>query len=324
MTYAAIARRTALGLAAAASLAGRTAVAQAPRQLQLLVPATPGGTTDIAARLVADGLSQRGFTAVVENRPGGNGVPAAVAVARGRPDGSTLFVGFSGFMSAIPALTPDLGVDTVRDLAPVAMLFDAPHLLVIPASLPARTLAEFITYARQQQGRLNYASVGVGTIHHLGVESLKQRAAFAMEHVPYRGAAPAVQDLLAERVQLLFTAAPGVAAFVREGRLRALAVAADQRLTSMPDVPTTAEAGMPGFLASSWYALFAHAATPAAVIAALAAEANAVAATEAFRQRAVEQGALVEAASPAAMTARIERELAQWRALVQSAGIRAD
>jgi tripartite-type tricarboxylate transporter receptor subunit TctC len=318
-------RRAVLGTAAAGLLPHPAAgQAAAPRQITLVVPATPGGTTDIAARLVADGLAGRGRTVVVENRPGGNGSPAAIHVARGRADGSLLFVGFSGFMSAIPALTPDLGVDTVRDLLPVAMLMDAPHLLVVPAALPARTLAEFIALAKARGGRMNYASVGVGSIHHLGVEAMKQRAGIAIEHIPYRGAAPAVQDLLAGRVELLFNAAPAVAGFVRDGALRALAVAAPSRLPSMPDVPTTEEAGMPGFLASSWYALFAPAATPGPVREALTADVHAVTSTEAFRRKAEEQGAVAETPTPAEMTARIERELAGWRELVRRAGIRAE
>jgi tripartite-type tricarboxylate transporter receptor subunit TctC len=318
-------RRAALGLlAAGAGLRCAAAQNAAPRQLTLVVPATPGGTTDIAARLAADGLGQRGRTAVVENRPGGNGAPAAITVARGRADGSLLFVGFSGFMSAIPALTPDLGVDTVRDLLPLAMLMDAPHLLVVPAALPVRTLGEFIALARERGGRMNYASVGVGSVHHLGVELMKQRAGIAMEHIPYRGAAPAIQDLLAGRVQLLFNAAPAVAGFLRDGQLRALAVAAPARLPSLPEVLTTAEAGLPGFVASSWYALFAPAGTPRPVLDALTTEVYAVTATDAFRRKAEEQGAVAEQPSPAEMTARIERELAEWRALVRSAGIRAE
>jgi tripartite-type tricarboxylate transporter receptor subunit TctC len=322
MALARIRRRLLLGGLAAAGLAPGARAQTAPRQLTLVVPATPGGTTDIAARLVAEGLTQRGKTVVVDNRPGGNGSPAAISVARGRADGSNLFVGFSGFMSAIPALTPDIGVDTMREFAPVAMLFDAPHLLVIPASLPARTLQDFIALARERGGRMNDASVGVGSIHHLGVEALKQRAGMQMEHIPYRGAAPAVQDLLAGRVELLFNAAPAVSGFVREGRLRALAVAAPARLPSMPDVPTTAEAGLPDFVASSWYALFAPAATPRPVLDALTAEAYAVTATEGFRRRAEQQGAVAEQPTPAEMTARIERELGEWRDLIRSAGLR--
>jgi tripartite-type tricarboxylate transporter receptor subunit TctC len=299
------------------------ASAQLPnRGVTLVVPAPPGGHTDIAARLVAEGLAPRlGVPVVVDNRPGGNGVVGAQAVIRARPDGTTLFVAFSGFMVGIPAVTRDLGVDTRRDLLPVAMLMEAPHVALVPASLGVRTLAEFVALAKARPGRMNYASVGVGSIHHLGPELLKQRAGIDLAHVPYRGDAPALQDLLVDRVQLYFATLPAAQGFVRDGRLRALAVGAPRRLPPLPEVPTTAEAGFPGLEVSSWYGLFAPAGTPDATVAALARESDAVTGTEEFRRRALELGSVVQPRSPAEMAEIVSRELAGWTEVVRAAGI---
>jgi tripartite-type tricarboxylate transporter receptor subunit TctC len=288
MMVAAMRRRAVLaGLAASSLAVGRSAAQLPGRAVTLVVPAPPGGHTDIAARLAAEGLAPRlGVPVVVDNRPGGNGVVGAQAVIRARPDGTTLFVAFSGFMVGIPAVTRELGVDTRRDLLPVAMLMEAPHVALVPTSLPARSMAEFVALAKARAGAVNYASVGVGSIHHLGPELLKQRAGIALTHVPYRGDAPALQDLLSDRVQLYLATLPAAAGFVREGRLRALAVAAPTRLASLPEVPTMDEAGFPGLHVGSWYGLFAPAGTPATTVAALAGPTDAVTATEGYRRRA--------------------------------------
>lgn len=307
----------------ATALLPPSARAQLPtRSVSFVVPAPPGGHTDISARLAAEGLAPRlGVPVVVDNRPGGNGVVGAQAVIRARPDGTTLFVAFSGFMVGIPAVTRDLGLDTRRDLLPVAMLMEAPHVALVPASLGVNSLAEFVALARSRPGQMNYASVGVGSIHHLGPELLKQRAGLDIAHVPYRGDAPALQDLLTDRVQLYLATLPAAAGFVREGRIRTLAVAAPERLPSLPEVPTLAEAGFPGFEVSSWYGLFAPAGTPASVIEALATQVNAVTATEEFRRRATDLGSVVRPRTPAAMAELVATELATWTDVVRTAGI---
>jgi tripartite-type tricarboxylate transporter receptor subunit TctC len=314
-------RRRAIVVTALAG-AALPARAQTGRTVSLVVPAPPGGHTDIAARLLADALPQRtGGTAIVDNRPGGNGVVGAQAVLRARADGTTVFVAFSGFMTGIPAVTRDLGMDPQRDLLPVAMLMEAPHVVLVPASLGTATLADFVAHVRARRGALNYASVGVGSIHHLGAELLKQRAQLDLTHVPYRGDAPALQDLLTGRVHMYFATLPAALGFVRDGQVRALAVAAPQRLAMLPDVPTLAESGVRDLDVASWYALYVARGTPAEAAAALAGHTNAITASAAFRARATELGSVVVPLTPEQMAARATAELATWAQVVRTAGI---
>jgi tripartite-type tricarboxylate transporter receptor subunit TctC len=218
----------------------------------------------------------------------------------------------------------NLGWNPRTDLAPVALLMDAPQVLLAHPSVPAKTLQELIAYAKANPGKLNYASAGNGSMQHLGTEALKQRAGIELEHVPYRGTGPVMQDLLSGRVHLFLTTPPPAIPFIQNGQLRALALAARERHPALPEVPTAEEAGLPGFVADAWFALFAPARTPAPLVARLAAEVSAITATPEFRAKAEEQGAVVRPMTPAELGARVERELAEWAEVVRAGNITAD
>ena len=296
-----------------------------PGPLTLVVPTAAAGTTDFAARLLAEPLSQRlRQPVVVENRAGANGALGTGAVARAKPDGLTLLVQYSGYHVGTPAVVPNLGYDVKRDFAPVALLMDSPQVLFAHPSVPARTLAELIDYARRHPGKLNYASSGNGSMQHLGTELLKQRAGLDLVHVPYRGTGPVTQDLLAGRVELFMTTPPPLMPYVRDGSLRALAITAAERHPALPDVPTLAESGLPDFTIVAWFAVFAPAGTPVPVREALAEAINAVVSGTEFRRRAEDQGAVVRVMSPAELSARVERELDEWTRVVRASDIRAE
>ena len=317
----------ALGTAGAASLRNSAAAQDlAPgRPITLVVPTAAGGTTDFAARLLAEPLGQRlGRPIVVDNRAGANGVIGIQAVTRARPDGHTLLVQYSGYHVGTPAVVRNIGWDPLKDLVPVALLMDAPQVLLAHPSVPARTLGELVAYAKANPGKLNYASAGNGSMQHLGTELLKQRAGIELEHVPYKGTGPVMQDLLSGRVQLFLTTPPPAVPFIRNGQLRAIALSARERHPALPDVPTAAEAGLPGFVAEAWFAAFAPARTPAPLVEHLATEISAITATPEFRAKAEEQGAVVRPMTPAELGARVERELAEWAEVVRAGNITAD
>lgn len=324
-------RRRALGaaLAAGAALAGaRGARAQggAPSGgITLVVPTAPAGTTDFAARLLAEPLSrQLGQTVVVENKAGANGALGTQDVARARPDGTRLLVQYSGYHTGTPALLPNPGYDVKRDFAAVSLLLEAPQVIFLHPSIPATTLAELVAYAKAHPGQLNYASAGTGSLQHLGTELLKLRSGAQMVHVPYRGTGPATQDLVAGRVQMMMTTPPPLMPFVREGRLRAIAITAAQRHPALPDVPTLAEAGLPDLEVIGWFAVFAPAGTPEPVLRRLTEACNSVVDSAEFRRRAEEQGAIIRLQQPAELQARVERELAEWTQVVREARIQPD
>ena len=261
---------------------------------------------------------------VVDNRAGANGVIGTQAVTRARPDGHTLLVQYSGYHVGTPAVVRNIGWDPLKDLAPVALLMDAPQVLLAHPSVPANTLGELIAYAKANPGKLNYASAGNGSMQHLGTELLKQRAGIELEHVPYKGTGPVMQDLLSGRVQLFLTTPPPAVPFIRNGQLRAIALSARERQPALPDVPTAAEAGLPGFVAEAWFAVFAPARTPAPLVEHLAKEISAITASPEFRAKAEEQGAVVRPMTPAELGARVERELAEWAEVVRAGNITAD
>ena len=275
--------------------------------------------------MLAEPLAARlGCPVIVDNRAGANGVIGAQAVARARPDGHTLLVQYSGYQVGTPAVVRNLGWNPRTDLAPVALLMDAPQVLLAHPSVPAKTLGELIAYAKTNPGTLNYASSGNGSMQHLGTELLKQQAGIELEHVPYKGTGPVMQDLLAGRVQLFLTTPPPAIPFIQNGQLRALALAARERHPALPEVPTAAEAGLPGFTAEAWFAVFAPARTPETLIGRLAAEISAITATPEFRAKAEEQGAVVRPMTPTELSARVERELTEWAEVVRAGNITAD
>ncbi|MFZ6762886.1 Bug family tripartite tricarboxylate transporter substrate binding protein [Pseudoroseomonas sp. WGS1072] len=320
-------RRLLLGAAPAALLPlamPRLARAQG-NSITLLVPTAPGGSTDFAGRLLAEPLSRRlGQPVVVENRGGANGALATGAVARAQPDGATLLVQYAGYHVGTPAIIPDLGYDVVKDFTPLSLLMEAPQAVFTHPSVPAKDMAELVAHAKAHPGQLNYASAGNGSIQHLGTELLKQREGIEMTHVSYRGTGPAIQDLIAGRVQVFLTTPPPLMPFVREGRLRALAIAAETRHPALPEVPTMAEAGLPGFLSLAWFAVFAPARLPEDKARRLVGAIEAVTQEPDYQRRVTEQGGFVRRQSGAELGRRVEEELAEWRRVAREAGIKAE
>ena len=303
------------------------ASAQSAGTIRLVVPFTPGGSTDILARAIGPKLAQAiGQTVVIENKPGAGGSLGAGEVAKADPDGRTLLMGHIGTLAVNPAIYPKLAYDPLKSFAAVAWVARVPNVLVVPAGSPARSFKEFIDRALLQPGRLSYSSGGNGSAAHITFEYLKLVARIFMLHIPYRGTAPSVTDLIAGQVDATFTGAPAprVLPHVRSGRLRALAVSSPQRIASLPDVPTVAESGYPGFEADQWYGVVAPAGTPAAVVARLNAEINkALALPEVAQQLAVE-GAVPTSATPQAFRELIQRELPRWADVVKAGNVKAD
>mgnify|MGYP001627215884 CR=1 FL=1 len=309
-------------LATPGALAPARAQTWPARPIRLVVPFTPGGTSDILGRALAQKLHEAwGQPVVIDNVPGAGGSLGAERVARAAPDGHTLLMGHIGNLAVAPSLYPRLGYEPLQHFAPVAWVANVPNVLVVHPSVPARTLAQLLAYARAHPGRLNYGSGGNGSAAHLATEYLKLQTGTFMVHVPYRGTAPAVTDLLGGQLQLMFTGAPAVQAHVKAGQLRALAVSSRQRLDILPDVPTVAESGYPGFEADQWYGIVAPAGTPADIVGRLNAQINQALASAELKSRLHAEGALAMPATPQAFGELIAREIARWKPVVQAGRI---
>jgi tripartite-type tricarboxylate transporter receptor subunit TctC len=315
---------TALALLACAPFGAWAQGAYPTKPVTLVVPTAAGGTTDLSARMLAQALTPViGQSVVVDNKGGGNGNIAAGIVKRAEPDGYTLFMQYSGYHVISPHLTK-VSQWAQGDFQPVANVISAPQIIVVRDGLPVKTLAELITYAKANPGKLNYASSGNGSLQHVTGAMLEQQGGIKMVHVPYKGTGPALQDLLGGQVDLTFGTAPPFMPHIQGGKLRVLAVTGKERLPSLPDVPTTAEAGYPGVNATSWFALFAPAATPKAVVDKLAADARTVVQSAAFKQKAQEQGATADYLGPAQLAERVKADLASWADVVKSSKIEAE
>jgi tripartite-type tricarboxylate transporter receptor subunit TctC len=317
-------RRALIGAGAALAMPGLAAAQPAfpTRPITVVVPNPPGGGTDFAARLFQEGLSAAlGQPVVVENRPGANGNIAIAAVARAAPDGHTLLLQYNGYHAGNPAMMQNLTWDPIRDLSLVGMATMAPHVILVAPNVPANTLAEFIAHARANPGRLNYASSGNGSIQHIGGVLFARAIGAAMVHVPYRGAAPALQDVAGGRVEMFITTPSSAIALIQAGRVKALAMASARRAPGLPEVPTSAEAGLPGFTLDAWFAFAVPAATPAPVQERLNAAFRALADTPAIRQRAEQAGAATAAMTLPALDALARREVAELGAVIRAAGI---
>ncbi len=258
----------------AAALVGQAFAQSYPnRPVRLLVPFTPGGGTDILARIVGGKMSESmGQQVVVENRPGGNTLIATEVVVRAAPDGYTLILQTNNLAANPTLYRGKMSFDTLKDLAPVALVAGNPHVLVIHPSLPAKNLREFIALAKQKPGAITFASAGSGTVNHLSGELLKMLAGINLVHVPYKGSGSVMPDLIGGHVHSLFAAMPNAIEHIRSGRLRAIAVTTPKRFRGLPDVPTIAESGYPGYDFSSWFGVLAPAKMPQPVIARLHAE----------------------------------------------------
>ncbi len=315
--------------AALLALVSFGAIAQAPgfpsKPVTLVVPVAPGGILDAVARMLAPEMAkQLGQPVVVDNKAGASGNIGATFVAKSAPDGYTLLVGYSMFHVGNPSMFKDLAWDPVRDFSSVGMVAVSPHVIAVHPSVPARTLQELVDLAKKEPGKLNYASPGSGSVPHVGMELFKQQAGIDVMHVPYKGAGPMMQDVIAGQVQMTVATPPSLLGFVQAGRVRALAVAAKTRHPLLPDVPTTAEAGYPSFVLEAWVALFAPAGTPRPVIEKLtAAAAEALKAPEVV-ERARATGMAIRFMPPAELDATVKADLAYWSNVIRNARISAD
>lgn len=304
-----------------------TAQAQAwpNRPITLIVPYPPGGTTDIVARLVAPKLAEAlGQPVVVDNKAGAGGTIGAAFVAKSQADGYTLLLGTPPDQVTGQFLTKQLAYDPAKDFAPVSLLVRGANVFVVNPNVPAKTLAEFITLAKQKPGKLNFASAGKGNTSHLSGELFKARAGIDITHVPYRGNAPASQDLLAGHVEALFEAPAASLGNIRENRVRPLAVTSDHRLKALPDVPTFAEAGVKDMEVYTWFSLLVPAKAPAEVVAKLNAAASKALDDATIRGRLEDMSFEVVGGKPEVFGKFLATERTKWEKVIKDAGITAD
>ncbi len=295
------------------------------RPIVLVVPNPPGGLVDTSARLLSEPLTRViGEPVIVDNKPGASGNTAYQYVAKAKPDGYTLLISYSGYHVANPALMDKLPWDPIKDFSPIALLTVSTNVIAVHPSVPVNNLKEFIAYAKANPGKLNYASQGNGSVSHIGTEIFKQITGVEIVHVPYKGSGPAVQDVLAGQVQVFITTPPSVMQHVQSGKLKGLAVTGKTRHPGMPNVPTTAEAGLPSFQLESWVALYAPAETPAPVIAKLTDAVKASLALPEVKERADTAGVELRYLTPAATDALLKRELPYWNKAIKSAHITLD
>jgi tripartite-type tricarboxylate transporter receptor subunit TctC len=292
------------------SSAAVAADAYPSKPIRLIVPFAAGGTTDIVARIVSEGLTRElGQAVVVENRGGGGGSIGADALVRSTPDGYTLGVATVSTMATNPATNPQNPYNPIKDFTPITNLVNVPNVLTVNPSVPAKTLAEFITLLKNNPGKYSYASSGTGGISHLDGELFKSLTNTDMVHVPYRGSGPALNDVIAGQVNAQFDNLPSSMPHIQAGKLRALAIEAPKRLPSLPDVPNFGEAGLPQMDNMAWYGLVAPAGTPQAVVDRIHAAAVKVLKDPKIAQRLADGGSLVDGSTPAEYAALIKREL---------------
>jgi tripartite-type tricarboxylate transporter receptor subunit TctC len=323
-------RRRFAGLAAAAIAApsllpSRALGADWPaKPVRVVVPFTPGGSTDITARLVSNRLQEVwGQSVVVENKPGAGGNIAAEMVAHSDPDGYTIFISGPG-MATNQFLYPQLSYDSVADFAPVTMLITQPNLMCVPNASPAKSVQAFIDYCNQNRGKVTYASSGNGTTLHLSGELFKRLAGVEMTHIPYRGGAPAINDLIPGRVDVIFDNMPSILSHVKAGSLRGLAVTTKERVAVVSELPTIAESGVPGFDVLSWFAFFVPARTPPEVIARINADTNAALAYPPVKSRFDELGANPKGSTQAELAAFLKAEIDKWGPVIREARIKVE
>ena len=295
------------------------------RAITIVVPSAPGGTTDFTARLIAEPLSRAmGQPVVVDNRAGAAGNIGNQWVAKAKPDGYTLLLAYSGYQVGNPHLFKKAGWDPIKDFTPVAMLTRAPQVVAARPTLPANNLRELVAYAKANPDKLNYASSGNGSIQHIAGELFKQMTGVSITHVPYKGAGPAVQDLLGGQVDLFFTTPASVVSHIKADKLKALAVTSNARLSSLPLVPTTRESDLKEFTLDSWFALYAPAGTPNEVVQQLNTEIAKILASSEVKKKAEDAGTLVDHMGPVQLGEYTRKELAYWGRVIQDAKITAD
>ncbi len=294
------------------------------KPIRIIVPYPPGGGVDIMARTVAAKMPDTfGQQVLVDNRPGGGTVIGTELVARAAADGYTLLMANIAF-GANPALHKKLPYDTEKDFTPVGLVALLPSFLVVHPSLPVKSVRELVALAKARPGELSYASAGNGSLLHLTTERFKSVAGINLVHVPYKGAAPALSDVIGGQLAIMFIPGPPALGHIKSGRLRALGVTSAQRLTLMPQVPTIAESGYPGFEIYDWEGLIAPAATPAAIVAKLNAEINRIVASPGVKQSITDQCADPTPGTPAELGERIAKEIALWHTIVKQSGMAVD
>ncbi|MBA3597290.1 MAG: tripartite tricarboxylate transporter substrate binding protein [Methylibium sp.] len=318
--------RSLLAALAGLVLAG-TAMAQdawPSRPVTFIVPNPPGGVVDTSARLAADPLGKLlGQPVVIDNRGGASGNVAYGHVARAKPDGYTLLISYSAYHTGNPALMAKMPWEQ-SDFVPVALLAVGTNVITVHPSVPVKNLKELIAYAKANPGKLNYASQGNGSLSHMGTELFKQMTGTDIVHVPYKGSGAAIQDVLGGQVQLFITTPPSVMGHVQNGKLKGLAIASKSRYSELPELPTTAEAGLPGFELEAWVGLFAPKGTPQAVIDQLTAGLKQVLDTPEAKARAKQTGVEIRYLPPAQLDALVKKETEYWGKVIKSAGIRSD
>ena len=314
-----------LGGVVAVAATGPVRAAEFPdRPIRVIVPFPPGGGTDLVGRTIADKMSE--FfkkTVIAENRAGAGTVIGTDYVAKSPPDGYTIIMGTFAY-AVNPSLVSALPYSNATSFAPVALVARSPNVVVVNPDRPYKTIAELVAYAKAHPGKVNYGSFGNGTSAHLAGALFASLSKTELTHVPYKGSAPALNDLVGGQIDVMFTTVPSATSYLRSGRLRALAVTSAQRSTALPDLPTVAEAGVPGYEAEAWYGFYVPAGTPAPVIARLNAAINYAAASPAFQKRVEEEGLVVTAGKPADLDNYVKTQETRWAKIIRDAGIKTD
>lgn len=313
-----------LGLALAGAMALPVfAQTMSDKPVRIVVPFAAGGPTDVVARVLAPRLAA-GLkrTVIVENRVGATGAIGAAHVAKAAPDGDTLLLGTSSIMAANPNLTANLPFDPVADFTPISLVATVENILVVHPSVPANSVRELVAYAKANPGKLSYASSGVGSTYHLGAEMFRAMTGIEWTHVPYKGAAPAIQDVLAGHVQVMFDNASSAIQNMKAGRVRALGVASLRRYPGLPDLPTIAEEGLPGYETTIWIALFVPSKTPAALVAKLNREVQEAVNSAEYKERLQGLDMQPRVSSSQELADYLKSDLAKWARVVKDAGIK--
>jgi tripartite-type tricarboxylate transporter receptor subunit TctC len=294
------------------------------KPIRIVVPFPPGGATDVAARLIATRMSEKwGQAVVIDNRAGAGGNVGSDIVAKSAPDGYTLVMGVTGSHAINTSLYSKMPYDPVADFIAISQVAVVPNVIVVHPSVPASTLAELVALARREPGKLNYASLGNGTAAHLGMEMLKSAAGIDITHVPYKGSAPAVSDLLAGQVQMMVDGLPSALPHIKAGKLRAIAITSLRRSPALPDLPTVAE-NYAGFYADAWSGLFAPKGTPPAVVDKLSVEVQRILRLPDVREKLAGLGAEPVGSTPAEFSAHVKREIDKWARVVKTSGAKVD
>lgn len=312
----------ALLLGACCGLNGAQAQSFPNRPITLVIPFAPGGSTSIVGRVIADKMSQLlGQGIVVDNRAGAGGTFGTKLVARSDPDGYTILLGYTGTLAIGPSLYKNAGYDPRKDFAPIGMIGNAPNSLVVHPSFPVATVAELIDFAKEHPGKVNFGSAGAGTVSHITGEYFARAAGIKLQHIPYKGTGPALTDLLGGHIPMAFAPIPAAHANVSAGLLRALAVTSSTRSSLLPEVPTMAEAGVPGFDASLYYGLVAPAGTPRPVIERLNEALQAALASDEVKKQLGLDGTEITPGTPEDYADFIDKDEKKWAELVKASGV---